>query len=65
MASDYVGLTDTIDNLYEREDYKETMNTLNIIANLLWELGNTRPTGAVYQRTIKHGKLTVTVDYRE
>jgi hypothetical protein len=65
MATDYVNLTDTIDNLYERDDCKETLNTLNIIANLLWELGETRSTSAVYSRTIKHGKLTVTIDFKE
>ena len=65
VKKEYSELLDTIDSLYMRDDAATTLNTVNIIANLLWELGETRSTGAVYKRTLEHGKLRITIDYRE
>lgn len=58
-------LLNTLRALCKRDDAIEVLNTLNIIANLFHELGNTRITAATYERTFKHGKLILTVSYGE
>lgn len=65
MTDEYKDILETMEALSNREDWKQTLNTINIISNLLWEVGNTRKTSAVYTRTLKHGSLTLTIDYRD
>lgn len=65
FLSEHEQFVDTCDNLFVREDAVSSLNTLNVIANLLWELGDTRNTSAVYTKKFNHGKLQITIDYRE
>jgi hypothetical protein len=55
---------ETLDSLEKLENWDEIENTLNIIFNLLYETEN-RKTSAKYNRVFKHGRLTITVDYKE
>lgn len=58
-------LLDTLDAIAKQEKGEELINTLNIITNLMHELGNKRKTSAVYTRCFKHDILSVTVNYRD
>ncbi len=64
-GTDYTSLLDTLYELDKRDDGCEMFNTLNIIANLMWELGNKGTTSAVYNRTLRHGKLRIELNYKE
>ena len=61
--TEHVMLLDTLKHLSLRDDGDVLLNTINVLANLMWELGEARNTAATYNRTIKHGKLSVTIDY--
>lgn len=64
--SDYSDLLDTLYEIDKKDGGAELLNTLNIIANLMFDLYKDRSTGAVYMRTIRIGKqreLQVEIKY--
>jgi hypothetical protein len=58
-------LKETLSYLQRRKDWDKYEKVFTVIANLMFELGNKRPTAASYNRTFKLNKLIITVDYKD
>lgn len=64
--SEYTDLLDTISELDNRDNSGELLNTLNVIANLMFELYKDRNTGASYSRSFTlgdHRDLVIELKY--
>lgn len=58
-------MLNTFNELKGREDWQETSELLNVILNLLWELGDKRKSLAKYVRVFKINKLKIEISYCE